>query len=240
MREFEICLPIFRSIQFNVMLRDSALVFVLCFTFYLNSQAQVEDTIKLAYRQGRGMIGLAGSISSSKVDQNSSIGNPEDFINNYTFDVSIGKFIFDRHFIGTFISTNRRNSFDILDTEREILLIGGEYRYYLGKAPNMGLFLQGGGFWASYYESTQSDQTVVPINEEIDGRGIGAVLGLGYSYALADLVVFEVGFNSFLSHFEGDTRDIVARQTNDASFNRFDYRFYFGLNLLFGKPKDEK
>lgn len=214
------------------------LLFLLAGLAELNAQTLADTAITTSFRKGRNMIGFAGSIRSTKIGESNYIVSDQ-FLNEYSFDFNLGKFVANKHMIGLVFSSSRDESAGYLDIEKEFLLLGPQYRIYLLNSPDMGLFFRSHLFWAYYIENSVGSQGIYLVDESIKGHGFGGAIGFGYSYVIADKIAFEIGFEYLLAYFRGNFYDNLLGTKQAVNFNRKDYRFSFGFNLLFDRLKNE-
>ena len=219
--------------------RSNYLIFlVLAFAFELSAQSIPDSAVTTPFQKGRTLVGLSGNIRSSKFDNNSILPSDK-FINEYSFEINLGKFIADKNLIGLVFTTTRDQSVGYINIEKEIVTLGPQYKLYFGKKPDMGLHVRAVLLWAYYIENSTGLQGVYFVDESIKGQGIGGDLGFGYTYVIADKVAFEIGFSSMLAYFKGDFTDNYLGTSEALTFNKYDYRFTFGFNILFNRLKDD-
>jgi hypothetical protein len=214
------------------------ILFLLVSAIELNAQTVPDSTATTPFRKGRNMVGLSGSIRSSKLS-NSSFLSSDEFVNQYSFDVNLGKFIADKNLLGLVFSTTRDHSIRYVEKEQELILLGPQYRLFFGNKTDMGLYFRAILLGAYYVENSFGSQGNLLINETIEGFGLGGDIGFGYAYIIADKISFEIGFDYLLASFKGEFHDNFLGTKEDVSFIRHDYRFSFGFNLLFDRLRNE-
>lgn len=197
--------------------------------------AQAPDSLPNPYRQGRWLAGLAGTINSSNTNQGFRLPDTSNFANDHLIELRGGYFLTDRLPVGFFVSTRRQNSVEEFERASEILFIGGWARYYLlpdaaSLYPEFSLF-----FVNFYNQIALSVDGVGRLNSVVRGNGIGGSLGLGFSYAFSDLLVFDIALKYNLYAISGQIEDRIAGTREDRNFTTGEVMFAFGFNVLIRK-----
>ena len=202
--------------------------------------AQSDSTAIIPFRKGRNFVGLSGIIGSSSFHNDQGIFIGEDYINRYSFDIRLGKFVANKNLIGLVFNATRNHSTDFVEVEKEMLSAGPWYRLYLASKSDIGLYLQTSILYTYYVEHSEGFQGFIQIEEELRGHGISGTLGIGFAYVVADIVAFEVGFDYMISGLKGELIDLRNNNSQDLTFQRYNYQFSFGFNLMFGKLKKDE
>ncbi len=219
--------------------RPVSLILLISFAVVkLAAQSTADSSYITPFAKGRNYVGLSGSIRSSKID-NSTFNQTDQYINKYTFDISLGKFVANKNMVGLIVSATKNQSTDYVNTEQELITLGPLYRLYFGKKSDMGLFAQAILLGAYYVENSEGSQGIFFVDETVKGYGLGGDIGFGYAYVIGNMVSFEIGFNYLLAAFSGDLTDNHLGTTKEVNFVRHDYRFVFGFSLLFDKLKHD-
>lgn len=213
------------------------ILIVVLSTIDLSAQSTVDSTSSTPFRKGRNLVGISGSISSASINNSQGPYNADKFINKYSFDIKLGKFVANKNLLGIVFNVFRDHTADYVEVEKELLSIGPWYRLYIGNMTNMGLYTQTSVLYTNYVEHSDGVQGYIQMEQELRGNGISGTLGIGYAYVIADKVTFEVGFDYMFSRFVGELIDLRNDNSQEVTFNRQNYQFSFGFNLLFGKMK---
>ena len=205
----------------------------------LFAQLDNDSIVISSFRQGRNLIGVSGTISSANTGNTQNFTSTDQFNNLYRFDVRLGNFVANKNLLGLLFITSNTHLAGYLESNAEVLSVGPWYRLYLGKHPNIALYLQSSIHYSSYFGNTSGVQGIFTINEEMEAKGITGSIGLGVCYVIADRISFEVGFDYNKARFWGTLSDNVMATKNDIIFDRSEYLFSFGITILFGKMKGD-
>jgi len=215
-------------------------ILILLLSKGLFAQLDTISIVQTSFRQGRNLIGISGTISSTNIENTRNFTSPDQFGNLYRFDVKLGKFVANKNLLGILFIASSNPSFGYVKSKIEILGVGPWYRLYLGKQPNIAFFLQSSLRYSSYVGSTSGVQGFTTINQESEAKGITGSIGLGVCYVIADRISFEVGCDYNKARFWGTLRDNVLVTKHDITFDRSEYLFSFGFTILFGKLKGDE
>ena len=192
------------------------------------------DTVEQsAFRKGRNLVGLSGSISSAYLSNANSSSQNNQIGNLYRFNVRLGKFIAHKNVVGMMFLASRTELVGYINSKAEVMALGPWYRIYLGKVPNIGFYLQPGILYANYFGESDGRQGSQIINEDLDLAGVGAGLGIGISYVLGDRVSFDVGCEYNQALYWGVYSNHTLGSEQDVKLNRGEFVFTFGFNVLF-------
>ncbi len=197
------------------------------------------DSVKVTtFRKGRNLVGVGGAVSTSIMDRSKLSTNPSDLGNNYNFQVKLGKFVANKNLVGISFEASRTHLISYIETKAEVLGVGPWYRIYLGKDPNLALYLQSTLQYASYHANSSGTQGLITIDDDVKATGINGSLGLGICYAIADIITFEVGCDIHQGRFWGTLSDNVLDTEQDILLKRSKFIFTFGFAVLFGKLQE--
>lgn len=190
-----------------------------------------------SFRKGRNLVGISGSISSSGLSNaNSNAGNTR-LGNLYRFDIKLGKFIANRNLVGIQFHASRTHLVGFVDSKAEGLGLGPWYRLYIGKDPNIALYLQTTLMYANYFSRSSVVAASYSLNEELELQGIRGSLGLGICYVMTDRIAFEVGCDYNQARYWGSLTDFIGEEKRDITLNRGELVFTFGFTIFFRKMK---
>jgi hypothetical protein len=210
----------------------------LLLTVFTMAQADADSVKVTTFRKGRNLVGMAGAVSSSIMDRSKLSTNPSDLGNNYNFQVKLGKFVANKNLVGISFEASRTHLIGYIETKAEVLGIGPWYRFYMGKDPNLALYLQSTLQYASYHANSSGIHQMITVDDDISATGINGSLGLGVCYAIADIITFEVGCDIHQGRFWGTLNDNVFDTEQDIVLNRSKFIFTFGFAVLFGKLQE--
>lgn len=212
----------------------------LFFLFTNTSFIFSQDSLKTAqtpFTKGRSVVALGGNINSATRDRIGRVSDSKKFLNEYSFDISLGKVLANNFLLGLRLSIDRAETEQLVATAAEIMTVGPWARLYLGTSHNGGFFFQGGFLYANYYERNTLFEQFLAIDETIQGDGYAIVGGLGYTYVMKRMVGFEVGFNYRVSNIHAEVIDHISLASDFQTFSRADIMFNFGIILIFNKLK---
>lgn len=213
----------------------------LLFLFPVGMLAQdVCDTTDLhPLRKSRIYVGIGGSVSSSYTEHASNPNSNIQLGNNYRFNLKLGKFIAPKNLLGIYFTASRTQLVGLINSSAEILSVGPWYRYYIGKDPNIALFLQTSILYSSYFGTSEGNPALLSVDETLEVMGINGSIGLGMSYTIADRICFEVSCSYGQARYWGTYTDFVLYQEIDVSLNRGEMLFDFGIGILFNRIKND-
>lgn len=208
----------------------SIFVFISLSIFIISANGQADSIVlQTPFVKGKWINGLSGSIKSSSLDRDSVKNNTS---NEYRLNLGSSKFIRDRLSLGFLLQLSRLNSEGVISENSEIFQVGPLARYYTSESQIGSFFFQGVLSYVKYQESLTIDDTNSSFETKTDGKGIGFLLGLGYSYAISDWVIFDLAISY-------DTNWIDAKTNTSPSFEivREDLilgavSYSFGFNIL--------
>ena len=109
----------------------------------------ISDTLDfIPLGKGTILVGMSGSISSTNIAYTTFKGNAAQFGNTYQFDVMLGKFVARRNLLGLQLNTRKVNMLGEIETIADITNFGPVYRLYMGKNPDISLFLNASLKWS--------------------------------------------------------------------------------------------
>ena len=196
----------------------------------LSSQDAEADSTNTPFRKGRWLTGLSGSISSSSTKLDTA--SQRVFGNQYSFDFSTGKFFKDRWLLGGIFQMQRDNSRQFVDLESESLLLAPILSFYILDNRQGSIFFSIATGYARFREKTVVLVAGNSSQEVLEGGGFGILAQLGYSFVLADRVVFDLGLSAS-NTWVGAKRKIDAGvSTNKADIHVGTLLFSFGFNVI--------
>ncbi len=207
----------------------------LLLTVFTMAQADADSVKVTAFRKGRNLVGISGAVSSSIMDRSKLSSNPSDLGNNYNFHVKLGKFVANKNLVGISFEASRTHLIGYIETKAEVLGVGPWYRFYLGKDPNLALYLQSTLQYGSYHANSSGIHQLITVDDDVFATGINGSLGLGVCYVIADIITFEVGCDIYQGRYWGTLSDNVLNTEEDIVLNRSKFIFTFGFAVLFGK-----
>lgn len=214
------------------------LVFVFCICLLgvsvTKSMAQEteKDSVETAFRKGRWLSGLSGSISSGST-KNTSADN-KTVSNRYRIEVSSGKFIKDRLNLGFNFNLERDNIEANEVRTSEDIFIGPKAAYYFSKSNIGSLYLSFSPGFIIYRDKLILNQDS-NYDEYINkGNGFGTMSTIGYSYVIFDLVAFDLGLNWSAYRINITQSTSLDQVTNDTNFVLNDLSFSFGFKIFLG------
>lgn len=199
--------------------------------------ANPHDSLDAAtpFRKGRWFALMGGMINSGSVVKPDSVQSNKQFSNNYAFNISGHKFIWERLGIGIILDVARSSDEELFINESEMFNIGPSVRYYLANLKQGGAYAQSTVTYSRFYNRIALLDSTNPVDKVIKGRGPGISLGLGYGYVFKDIVSLDIGFRIANSWLSGENVDQITNTNNDINFRRFSFLFSFGLGIMIGK-----
>ncbi len=193
-------------------------------------QESETDSVMTAFRKGRWLTGLEGSISSGSAKFDT-VSN-RSFSNQYSFNFTTGKFFKDRWLLGGVFELQRDNSRQFVEIESETLLVAPLLSYYLSDNKLGSLFFSVAPGYARFREKTVQVVLSNPSQEELKGGGFGVLVQLGYSYVLHDRIVFDLGLG-LNGIWANARRKLDDGQTGEKiKISNGNILFSFGFNVL--------
>lgn len=206
----------------------------------ITAQDDADSVSNTAFRKGRNLVGIGGSVSSSSMDRSQITNNPSEVGNNYSFNVILGRFVANKNIVGLAFDASRIHLVGYVESKAEMLNVGPWYRLYLGKHPNLSFYLQSRFQYSSYFGNSSGVHSLFTIDEEVRASGINGSIGLGISYVMVDRISFEVGCDYHQGRFWGTLSDKVLSTDKDIVLDRSKFVFSFGFVVLFGKIKENE
>jgi hypothetical protein len=189
-----------------------------------------EDSVTTPFRKGRWLTGLSGGISSSSTKLDTASARA--FGNQYAFDFSTGKFFKDRWLLGGIFRMQRNNSRQFVELESESLLVAPLISYYLSDNSQGSVFFAIAPGYARFREKTVVIISGSPSQEILEGGGFGLFAQLGYSYVLADRVVFDLGLGLNSTWVNAKREIDGGKSANKADIHIGTVIFSFGFNVI--------
>ena len=194
------------------------------------AQEALEDSINTPFRKGRWLTGLSGGISSSSTKLDTA--SQRAFGNQYAFDFSAGKFFKDRWLLGGIFRMQRDNSRQFVELESESLLLAPVISYYLTDSKQGSIFFSLAPGYARFREKTVLLVAGTPSQEVLEGGGFGLLAQLGYSYVVADRVVFDLGLGLNSTWVNANRKTDNGGAPADADIHVGTVIFSFGFNVI--------
>ena len=203
---------------------------ILFFISLIGVAQQNADSTSTAFKEGRWLTGLSGSISSTRTQ----IGSSDNDIssNNFGFNIQTGKFLKDRFLVGGVFQTNRINSAGSIEQSTETLFIGPFSNYYFSNNPSGSIFGSLAVGYTRFQNETTFMQDSIVNQENSDGGGIGTIIGLGYSYTITKSIAFDLGVNVNLFWVNIDQESLPNGNISSSNLSSSDVSFSFGFNVL--------
>lgn len=209
------------------------ILFLLFFASNLTAQTEKDSVELSAFRKGRNLVGLTGSISSAYLSNANSSSQNNQIGNLYRFNVRLGKFVADKNAVGIVFLASRTELVGYINSKAEVMAMGPWYRLYLGKIPNIAFYLQPSLLYANYFGESDGGHAFQTIDEDLDLYGLRGGLGIGISYVMGDRVSFDVGCEYNQARYWGKYYDHTLTVEQDIVLNRGEFVFSFGFNVLF-------
>lgn len=202
----------------------------LIFLFGFLSYSQDVDSTKTAFKKGRWLTGLNGTISSTttKIDD----ADVKTTVNNYGINIESGKFVKDRFLIGGILQINRSSSDGNFRTSTEYFFIGPKTNYYFMDDSSGSLFASFAIGYVRYQDETEIFMQESLAQEFSEGDGIGSILGLGYSYTINRSIAFDLSINANLFRVRIERESLPSENITTTVFNSSELLFSFGFNII--------
>ncbi|KQC28639.1 hypothetical protein AAY42_01010 [Flagellimonas eckloniae] len=182
------------------------------------------------FRKGRWLTGLSGTISSNTNKERNS--DEKRITNEFGLNLSTGKFIEDRWLLGGNLRADRGSSSGNIDRTTESLFVGPFISYYLTDSQRGSLFARLSSGYIRYREETSINELDNPIREVSEGGGLGALVGLGYSYVINDQIAFDIGFDLNLFWVSIDQEQQPSGTVGSQNISISNTAFSFGFNVI--------
>ncbi len=198
----------------------------LLFTSTIYCQNSKNDSITTAFRKGRWLTGLSGTISSTTTEvKNAGFKSTS---NNYGINIETGRFVKNRFLLGGKFLANKNSTSGSVERTTETFFIGPFINYYLNDNRTGSLFATASSGYVRYLDKT----TIQAVQENGEGGGIGAILGVGYSYAVNDFIAFDLGLNVNLFWVSVEQESLPSQTITNSSISSNDISFSFGFNVI--------
>lgn len=195
-----------------------------------SQQLNDKDSLHTAFRKGRWLTGLEGSIGSNTNKVSSS--SEKTFTNEFGLELSTGRFIKDRLLLGGSLSADKSNVSGSIERTTESVFIGPFLSYYLSPSNLGSLFATISPGYVRYRDETVFTNLAEPLEQQLEGGGFGTLFGFGYSYVIHDRIVFDIGFNLNLFWIAVDEQSEPPGITNSETISTSNITFSFGFNVL--------
>lgn len=202
------------------------LLCVCCLYGFAQSTADSSET---AFRKGRWLLGLSGSVSSGSVQSDSA--SAAGYTIEYSLRLNGARFIADQWALGGFIRGERNTPARFNDRETEVLLFGPSATWYMSKAKAGSTFLSIGFGYSRFRDDFESIQMGQVNRELTTGQGVGVVGTIGYAVVIADRISFELGLDSSTNWIWAE-RSITGRPPFDENLRVGEVAFSFGFKVL--------
>jgi len=187
-----------------------------------------EDSIYSPFRQSRWFAGISGGILSSNSDQSQ---GEDVFTNRYNFDINISYFVARQTMAGLEFNIFRSAMRDLVERESESMTIGPIGRFYVSRKGEGSMFFETGFRYGKYWEkaalNSQSDS--VKQFQQLSGKELGMLLGIGYSHTLLDKIAFEMGMDYYFAYFNGTNENTMTGAIEKADNHRIQFEFTVGF-----------
>ncbi|WP_346880876.1 hypothetical protein [uncultured Algibacter sp.] len=206
-----------------------AAIFIIC-----NISAQTTDSLETAFRKGRFLTGLSGSISSTTTDAGNL--NSKTTSNNFGINIQSGKFFKNRLLIGGIFQANKISSSGAFTKTTETFYIGPFSNYYFMDNKTGSLFTSLSLGYVRYKDKTELEEIDPLINQATqqlsEGGGLGSIIGFGYSYTINDFIAFDLGVNVNLFWVDIEQKLLPNQTITNTSISSNDVSFSFGFNVI--------
>ncbi len=207
----------------------AAAIFLIC-----NISAQTTDSLETAFRKGRFLTGLSGSISSTTTDAGNL--NSKATSNNFGINIQSGKFFKNRLLIGGIFQANKISNSGVFTKTTETFYIGPFSNYYFMDNKTGSLFTSLSLGYVRYKDKTELEGIAPIINQATqqlsEGGGLGSIIGFGYSYTINDFIAFDLGVNVNLFWVDIEQKLLPNQTITNTSISSNDVSFSFGFNVI--------
>ncbi|WP_299458816.1 hypothetical protein [uncultured Microscilla sp.] len=218
------------------MKKKTTFIFIACLLFcttYLSAQEAKTDSSQTPFRKGRWFTGLSGSIESNSGSRSS--GN-NFFSNGYHIEFFNGKFSGGRFLPGFRLGLARTSdNNEFTENESETLFAAPTFVKYLSDNSQGSVFISIAFGYVRFFQKSIIQNGTASIKEVTRGNGYGGEIGIGYSYAITDHLVFDLGvdINSFrvVANKSIDPSGLTIRE--NIAFGGI--LFSFGFNVILDK-----
>ncbi len=204
-------------------------IFIIC-----NISAQTTDSLETAFRKGRFLTGLSGSISSTTTDAGNL--NSKATSNNFGINIQSGKFFKNRLLIGGIFQANKISNSGAFTKTTETFYIGPFSNYYFMDNKTGSLFTSLSLGYVRYKDKTELEEIDPLINQATqqlsEGGGLGSIIGFGYSYTINDFIAFDLGVNVNLFWVDIEQKLLPNQTITNTSISSNDVSFSFGFNVI--------
>ncbi|WP_224488100.1 hypothetical protein [Robertkochia flava] len=189
-----------------------------------------QDSLISAFRKGRWLSGLSGSISSST----NNFGNSAEkrSINEFGINIFTGKFIKDQWLIGGSIITERDNATGDVDRTTESLYFGPFLSWYFSRNPRGSMYGSVSSGYVRYKEQTSLVVMETEVAQSSDGDGLGAIFSLGYAYVIHDMIAFDIGIDYRVLWVGVDLEQTPFGTSRSENITIKNTAFTFGFNVI--------
>jgi len=191
---------------------------------------QTKDSTMTAFKKGKWLTGLSGTISSNTSQERNS--NTKQVLNSYGINIETGKFIKNRWLIGGKFNANRSSLGGSVDRTTETLYIGPYSNYYFTDSKTGSLFGSLSVGYVRYRDKTQLIQFNEVAQAFSEGSGLGSIIRLGYSYTINSSIAFDLGLNVNLFWVDISQEFLPIQNPIDTSISVSDMSFSFGFNII--------
>ena len=196
----------------------------------VGAQWSTEEPVQQsAFREGRWITGLAGSI-------NSGVTRFDDMergsTNGYFMELSAAHFFAERWSVGAVFQAGRTSDRRFVETDSESLFFGPSVAYYFMKSRSGSIYLTLATGYIRFREETILEQLNLSVKESLEGQGLGILNGLAYAFVVDDDIVFDIGLVFSSSWLYGDRISQPNGVVTKEQFYTSDVRFVFGFRVI--------
>ena len=209
------------------------LICLLTFTSLIYCQlsySQNQDSLQTAFKKGRWLTGLSGTINSTTTNKGSL--DLKTTSNNFGINIETGKFIKDRFLLGGRFQTHKNSTSGSIEGSTDTIFIGPFSNYYFSDNKTGSLFVTTSLGYVRYKDRIQLEQLDLLIEELGDGSGLGALIGFGYSYTINTSVAFDLGINVDLFWVNIEQESLPSQTISNTKISSNDVSFSFGFNVI--------